>query len=290
MANGAVDTPVAGNTSQATSAKAELTKTLGRYGLASLGDFAWREYLAGIPIEQIMLDIRDTAEYKARFPAMEHLAQTGHAVSEAEYIGYETTATSIFKAAGLPAGFYDQPDDFTHFLTNNIGLPELQSRVDMAKTAVYNADPDALAALEDFYSVGGRPESMIGDLTAYFLDDTRALPLIQTQWISAQNAAAAKRTGYGEITRTEAERLAALGVTGEQAQSGFGTLASMQELFTNLPGENPEAPTREQGQAAVFENDATARRSIERQQRRRKAPFQQGGGFSQEGGGVTGIG
>lgn len=272
------------------SAKAVLSKTLGDYGLGSLGDFAWNEYLAGIPIEQIMLDIRQTLEYKTRFPAMADLAQKGHAMSEAEYIGYETNAKSIFKAAGLPSGFYDQPDDFAGFLKNGIGLPELQSRVEMAKTAVYNSDPDALAALEDFYNVGGRPESMIGDLTSYFLDENRALPLIQTQWVSAQEAAAANRTGYGNITRTEAERLAALGITPDQAAQGFGTLANMQELFTNLPGENPDAPTREQGQGAIFEQNASDQKALKGQQRRRGALFEAGGGFQETQGGVTGIG
>jgi hypothetical protein len=273
------------------SAKATILNTLERYGLGSLADFAWTEYLVGIPLEQIFLDIRATPDYKARFPAMEYLAQNGRAMSEGEYINYEQSARSIFKAAGLPEGFYDQPADFTTFLKNDVALPELQSRVDVARTAVYNSDPATLAALENYYNIGGRPDSLVGDLTAYFLDDTRALPIVQQQFIAAQTAGIASRTGYGALSRTEAERLAQLGITPDQAQTGFGTLANMHELFGLLPGEEAlQAGTREQGLGAIFEGDAGATQQLEAVSKRRRSEFQRGGGYQESQKGVAGIG
>lgn len=280
--------PVPGLTTDQRSAKAQIEATLGNYGLQSLGDFAWKEYLNDIPIEQIMLDIRQTPEYKQRFPAMQELANQGRAISEGQYINYETSAASLFRAAGLPAGFYDQPDDFAGFLTKNIALPELQSRIDVAKTAVYNSDPGTLAALQDYYGIQGGGNH-IGDATAYFLDPERALPAIQQQMIAAQEGGAAARTGYGPLNRTNAERLASLGVSADAAQQGFGTLANLQPIFANLPGEGGAAPTSEQGLQAVFENNASAASAITARQNQRKAIFQEGGGFSQTAGGMTGI-
>jgi hypothetical protein len=272
------------------SAKATLNNTLAQYGLEGLGEFAWKEYLLGFPIEQILIDIRNTPEYKTRFPAMDYLGQQGKAITEAEYINYERSAASIMQAAGLPPGFYDQPSDFANFLKNDVALPELQNRVDLARTAIYQSDPDTLSALEDFYGAWGTPENMVGDLTAYFLDEQKALPLIQTRLAAAQTQSAAQRSGYGQITRTEAERLANLGITPEAAGKGFGSLASIEPLFTNLPGEVGTTPTREQGQAAAFENNAEAQQAIEKQRRRRAAPFEQGGRFQQgQGGGFSGL-
>lgn len=287
----ASQTPGIGNQTDDPSAKAILMDTLGRYGLASLGDFAWREYLAGVPIEQILLDIRETPEYKKRFPAMWGLAADGRAMSEAEYINYEQSAMSLFKAAGLPPGFYDQPDDFTGFLLNDIALPELEERVNMARVAVYNSDLPTLQAIEEYYNVAGDPANMIGDLTAFFLDETRAMPLIQQQFIAAQTAGAAARSGYGSLSRSEAERLAQLGIDPAQAAEGFGTLARMEELFTDLPGEGEgTGATREQGLQGMFEGNAEAQAALERVAARRRSQFGQGGGYTESQRGLAGIG
>lgn len=270
------------------SAKATLTATLSLYGLASLADFAWKEYLKDIPIEQIMLDIRQTPEYISRFPAMKALADKGQAINEAQYINYETSASALMKSAGLPPGFYDQPTDFTEFLTNNLALPELQARIEIAKAAVYNSDPATLAALQSFYGIQGGL-NYIGDATAYFLDPDRALPTIEKQFIAAQEAGAASRAGYGALSMQDAERLANLGITPDVAQRGFGTLATLTPLFANLPGEAGTAPTAEQGLQAVFEGNAQAQQVITDQASKRKAVFAGGGAFSQTAGGLTGI-
>jgi hypothetical protein len=212
-------------------------------------------------------------------------------MSEAEYIGYEKGAKAMFQAAGLPSGFYDSPDDFDQFLVNNIALPELESRVDMARLAVYNSDPATLDAIENYYNVGGRPGHLVGDLTAWFLDETRAMPLIQQQFVAAQTSGAASRSGYGALTRTEAERLAQLGVDPQQAVEGFGTLSRLGELFTDLPGEGEgTGATRAEGLSAMFEGDSTAQAALERVAARRRSPFGQGGGYTESQRGLAGIG
>lgn len=280
--------PDPGLTGEQRSAKAQIESTLAYYGLSSLAAWAWKEFLNNIPEEQIFMDIRQTPEYKARFPAMEALAKGGHAMSETQYINYEQSAMSIMQAAGLPKGFYDQPEDFTQFLTNNIALPELQSRIDVAKVAVYNSDPATLAALRDYYGIQGGGNH-IGDATAYFLDPTRALPAIQQQMVAAQEAGAATRSGYQGLLQTDAENLARLGIDPTAAQKGFGTLANLAPVFSHLPGEAGDLPTREQGLAATFYDNAQAANAIEAQVNKRKAVFDQGGGFSQTQGGMTGI-
>ena len=93
-------------------------------------------------IEQILLELRETPEYKTRFPAMDALSKRGRAISEAQYINYEQSAAAVFKAAGLPAGFYDTPDDFSRFLTNDVALPELQKRVEAYQDVAFSQPPE----------------------------------------------------------------------------------------------------------------------------------------------------
>jgi hypothetical protein len=192
------------------------------------------------------------------------------------------------RAAGLPAGFYDQPEDFTQFLSNGVSATEVQARVQVAQQAVYNSDPATLAALQQYYGVNGGGNH-IGDATAYFLDETRALPAIQQQFLSAQIGGAATRTGYGALGQTDAENLATLGITPDAAQKGFGTLATLQPLFANLPGEAGTAPTAAQGISAQFEDNAVSQLAITNEQNKRKAEFQGGGGFAQTSGGAQAI-
>jgi len=138
------------------SAKAIIDKALGDYGLSTLSTWAWQKWQAGESIDQIMLELRSTPEYGQRFPAMKTLGDRGQAISEAQYINYEQSATSIFKAAGLPANFYDQPDDFANFLTNNVALPELQSRVQAYQSAAFSAPQEVRDALQSMYGVSPR--------------------------------------------------------------------------------------------------------------------------------------
>src|SRR5689334_18836184 len=101
-----------GLTAEQKSARAILDDTLAQYGLSGLGDRLWQQYLNGEPIEQIMVDLRKTPEYKARFPGMEALSKKGRAISEGEYISIERGYAQLFREYGLPAGFYDDPSDF----------------------------------------------------------------------------------------------------------------------------------------------------------------------------------
>jgi hypothetical protein len=117
------------------------------------------------------------------------------------------------------------------------------------------------------------------------------MPLIQQQFVAAQTSGAASRSGYGALTRTEAERLAQLGVDPQQAVEGFGTLSRLGELFTDLPGEGEgTGATRAEGLSAMFEGDSTAQAALERVAARRRSPFGQGGGYTESQRGLAGIG
>jgi hypothetical protein len=266
------------------SAKAILDGALIPFGLQSLSNTVWQWYLQGRPIEQIMLDLRTTPEYQQRFPAMDALAKKGRAISEQQYIDYERGAAQLFQSAGLPANFYDQPDDFANFLTNDIALPELQQRIGLYQTAAYQAPKEVRDELQSRYGVTD------GELTAFFIDPNRALPLIQQKFGAAQAAGHSNLSGFGALTQAEAERVGRQGLTEQQLAQGFGELGHLAPLFEALPGSGEFDLSKTTGIAAQFDSDAQAQRELQRRAAARKASFGEGGQFGSSQQGFTGTG
>jgi hypothetical protein len=262
----------------ADSAKAILQGTLDQYGLGALADFAWSEYLAGASMEQIMLDIRDRPEYKQRFPAMEQLASSGEAITEAAYIDYEKTVRGLLQQYGITPGLYDTPEGIADLLTNRVSASEVNSRLQLAAANAYSAPAEVRDAF--FSEYGGQP----GDLVSYYLDPDRAAPLIQQQWQAARVMGAATQERLS-LQRAEAERLAANGVTFEQARAGFGQVRSLAPLTTG-PGERID---QSELIDATF-GGADAAKKLARVQNSRRAAFAGGGSAAETQQGVSGLG
>jgi len=264
-------TPATGITPDQQSARGVLNTELANFGLSSLSDTVWNWFLEGRSIDQIMLDIRGTPEYKARFPAMDTLAKRGQAITEQQYVDYETQSIKTLRAAGIDPSFFD----VTEGLVNNVSQTELQARADLAKQAVYMGDPATVQQLQALYGVS------TGDLAGYWLNPDKALPLIQKQFQAAQESGSAVRTGYGALNQTQAEQLAELGVTQAQADTGFGTLTRERQLFTALPGEGGFGGiTQEQQLGATFGGNAVSQAAIEAERQKRLAEFKAGGSFA----------
>lgn len=269
------------------SARAIVTNFLAQFGLASLGTWAWSRYaqLGGGPnaLNQISVEMVDQPQFNKRFPAYKTLAERGLAMSPAEMINYEQTARQIFHSAGLPNGFYDQPDDFAKFMINDVSASELQSRVQLASAAALEAPQDVKDALANYYGLDQ------GALTAYFIDPKKALPILQQNFAAGQIGAQATRTGFGNVSRAEAEHLAQIGVTDEEAQQGFAQLGDQSGLFDQqVTGEDEISQAEQLG--AVFDNSAAARLRIKRRQESRVADFSGGSGFNAGQNGVGGLG
>lgn len=263
-------------------ARARMQEVLGQYGLDSLADWAWQQILQGRSDAEILQDIRNTPEFKTRFPAIEERTKRGLApISPGEYVAYERQARQVMRAAGLPESFYDGHDDFQNFLSGDVSISELNDRIQLGRQAAFEAPAEVRAALLRDYGVSE------GGLVAYFLDPDRAQPILEKQYRAAQIGGAGTRTGFG-ATRQESERLADLGVTADQAQQGFGVLGQSRELFTPID-RTEQAISREEQLGAAFEGNSAAKRRIERRRRQRQAVFEAGGSYAATQGGVAGL-
>lgn len=277
-------TPPTATTEAQRSARAMIQATLDQIGLGAAGDRLWQQYLAGSPIEQIWTDFRASAEYKARFPYMEELAKKGRAISEAEAIATERSLAQVARAAGLPAGFYDSPDDFAKLIGGEVSPAEWSKRVQLASEAI-NGDPTIQRELGRFAGV-----LTPGELTAFWLDPDKALPALEQKVQAAKASAAAVRTGFGQLSIAEGARLAQLGISEDQLSSGFSTLAGSGELVSALPGSGESAIGRDDQLAAVFERNSKAIEKLNRRARSRTAVFEGGGSFASGKAGLSGVG
>jgi len=272
------------------SAKAIITNALNNYGLSSLADWAWQQYTGGSSPDTIMLDLRQRPEYAARFPAMAALAQKGQAITEGQYIQYETSVSQVMRANGIPSGFYDQPSDITKFLTNNVSVAEIQSRVQDAAAAIFTSSPEVRGQLNALYGAGASQ----GQITAWFLDPNRAEPLIAKEWAAAQASGQGVISGYGALNQNEAESVGAAGVSQQGLQQGFAQLVQQQGLYQRELGAHPDSASaivsRHQQLGAAFLGDAKAQQAITQEAGQRKADQEGGTSFVKDQQGYAGLG
>lgn len=248
-----------------------------QYGLASLGDkiveYAKLDYSA----DAIAIMLRQTPEYKQRFPAMESLAAKGRALSEAEYIEYERTAAQLEQRYGFPPGLLS--NSVTNLLTNEVSPAELNDRAILASAAALEAPADLRQQMQEYYNIDE------GGLAAYFLDPDLATPLLEKQYASSVIGTEARRQGIN-IDIAGAENLQGFGISQEQARQGFGQVARMGS-FTQGRG---DVVNQQQLISGTFQQNEQALQDIERVQRARMGRFQQGGGYTASQQGVTGLG
>jgi hypothetical protein len=248
--------------------------------LSGLGDWAWGKFLEGDSLDQIMLEMKQTPEYATRYPAMAQLDKEGRGISEAAYQSYENTIRALHQQYGLPTGLYDTPEQIAQGLLNNVSPAEAQFRAERAATAAYSAPDSVKAAFAQRVGVANSPSALM----AAYLDDTRAIPLLEQQYAAAQVQGAAADAG-APTGAGFADTLAARGVSYAQALQGFGTVAQTQALGGGF-GETVDAQTRAQ---AAF-GDTVAQQQTQRVIKGRLAQFAGGGSLAESQTGVTGLG
>lgn len=270
----------------AESARQIVQRILDQYGLGSLTDLAMREITESdrIEPERLLTNLRDTPEYKVRFAGLDRRRQAGlNAISEAQYIALEDQYAQLMRAAGMPTGFYDTPDDFANLIGANVSIAELSQRVQTGYAAVRQSDPSVITELQRLYQVTD------GELAAFFLDPERALPVIEQQVATARIGAAAARQGFGNVLERGAlERMAGLGISEQQATEAFGVAAQSQELLSQMDATETQIGL-EEAALALTGQDAAAARRIRQRQQRRSAEFEGGGQFATQGSQVVGL-
>lgn len=260
-----------------------LAKALDQYGLSNLTDWAYAQMIKGVSMDQIMLDLAKTPEYKARFPAMEQLSASGRAISEAQYIGYENAVRGIMRNSGLPPEFYNEPGDFASLLTNDVSVAEVEQRVNNAYTKIAMAPQDVKDAFAHMYG----PNSD-NAFAAFVLDPEKAQPLIQKQVNAALITAQGGRSGL-DISQGVAEQVGSTltGDQGMQATRQAGELKPLTEQ-TLMEQQKGSALTGDELLSGI--TGLTSAEKTKKALEARAAQFQGQGGAIQSKEGVIGLG
>ncbi len=173
---------------------------------------------------------------------------------------------------------YDTPQAVANLLTNDVSVAEVNDRIRIASVAAMQAPAEVRSALADQYGITG------GGLVGYFLDPDKAMPILEKQWAAAQVTGAARQQQIA-IDKATSERLAAQGITYDQAQSGFGQVSAQGGLQAGAG----ETTTQSDLVDAAF-GVAEAQKKVARVQKSRTARFQEGGGAAGGASGATGLG
>ena len=259
---------------------------LAGYGLEGLANYAYRFLMEGSSSESVMIEIKDTELFRERFKGMETRSKLGlPAISPAEYIRLESNYRQTMAAAGLPANFYDNPDDFAEFIGNDVSPAEMTERVSMAATAVSNINPELKTQLQDMYGIGVEND---GELVAYFLDPERGVSVIEQRLqveSAGLSAAALQATGQG-IQTDVARQLAGQNVQQREISQRLGQQAGL----TQTTFGEQQAATSTQLAASAFGLDSEATAEIRRLRQRRQAAGQRSSGSLVTGMGASGLG
>jgi len=254
---------------QATQA-AYLAEILRGYGLESLNDWARNAIIFDWSQEQFVLELYKRPEFRSRFAGMFVLEAAGKPpISVDEYLAYEKTAHSTAAMWGLTL----TKDEVDNLIGSEVSTIELGVRFDLTAEALFSDDETVSELLRM------NPAAQAGDLMRYFMNPKEELGRLQSTFRQAQIAGAALRTGWGQLTETQAERLREVGLTREQAQTGFGELARMDQVMN--PFSLSEDIITEEEQVAFLSGDLEAAARIEGRQRARLAEFAGSGGFAQ---------
>jgi hypothetical protein len=227
-----------------------LNNLFSSYNLSSLAPKIFDYIQKGYSADTVSILLQDTDEYKQRFAGNEARRQAGlRVLSPSEYLSVEDSYRQIMKQGGLPPGFYDQPSDFNTMIGNDLSPTELKSRVDMASQASTLANTNYKRALEQMYGIDQ------SHLTAYFLDQDKALPLLQRQAQAAAIGAEALKRGFQPSNMSE--EFATAGVTAGQAAQAYGQMAMEMPDYQKIASLSGEKVSQFEMERALLENNTT---------------------------------
>jgi len=223
------------------------------YGLESLVEPLKGLITSGASPAEFTIKLRESDAYKKRFSAnAQRIAKGLRSLSEAEYIQLEDQYQDVMRRYGLPDTYYARgemgiQEGFNKFLEGDVSPVELEDRISTAQKRVLNANPEVAAALKEFY-----PDITNADILAYTLDPKNAIENIKRKVTAAEIGGAATQAGL-KTGMTRAEELAAAGITKQQAQQGFQTVAEVAPRGGQLAEIYKQSPyTQTTAEAEVF--------------------------------------
>jgi len=270
-----------GLTTEQIDAVAGIKAFLSSLGIGDLSDAITNAIKRGYTTDTIKLIMQDPSSkdplavaFQKRFPAnKERIAAGKPAIDAADYLRAERAYAQIFQSYGVSN--LATNDLMSSFIAGDVSATEVTDRIALAVNRVQNADANTKAILKRNY-----PELTTGDIVGAMLNPKDGLPALQRKVQIAEigGAALAQKLDtslaggtkasdvFGNVTTGSMglEELASLGITKEEAQKGYGQVASIaprSEFLSSITG--GQDYTRLQAEQEVFGGLASAKRARE---------------------------
>lgn len=253
--------------------------------------WATSEVQSNKSVDQILFDLRQQPFYVNSIFGQTNAARTAAGLpvmNETDILNYKDAAEQIARSAGLPQGFMTD-QELVSLMGADVSASELSQRVTQEYVNAAQALPVVRDEMARMYGLS--PDQITpGGLAAYYLDPTKALPVLHQQLQAATIGASAIQAGFGQIDRSYAEGLASQGVTADTAKTGFSNVARESQFYGQLPGQGTPLITSAQALGAEFDKNAADITAVNQASAEARAPFQGGGRFAEGTGGVSGLG
>jgi hypothetical protein len=260
----------AGLSGKSMDAIAAINALLKSYGIGDLSAAITDAVIKGYSSDTIQLMMQDpngkdplAIAFQKRFPANKARLAAGKSVlGPDEYLRAERSYTQVMQSYGVSN--LATRDKLNAFIENDVSATEVSDRVGLAIDRVKNADANTKAALAIYY-----PMLNQSDIISAVLDPAEGLPALKRKVQVAEIGGAAlsqgfKATNVGGVAGIDIkmgqEALANLGVTKEEAQRGFATVAQVTPTGTFLSSISASGQEYGQLQAEqeTFQNLASA--------------------------------
>jgi len=214
-------------TTNKVSAFDKLRERLNARNLGSLYDSIVGLVQADLPEEEFTLQLRATPAYQQRFKANTARIASGlQPVSEAAYLDMEDAYQGVMRQRGLPdtywkRGPFGEQTGFDALISGDVSPDELDTRIASAQMVI-NANPQVMQSLKAYY-----PEVTNGDILSYVLNPKTGLVDIERKIRGAQIGGAALTAGLAAPGAGRIGELVGAGVSEEQAQRGFQSIANI---------------------------------------------------------------
>lgn len=221
--------------------------------------------------EGFYLALIETDTYYQRFGKVnEARIKSGYtALDEKTILGMEDEYQKTMKAYGMPTGFYDTPEDFQTFISNDLSELELADRLQAARQFTMNTNPELRSQLKNLYNID---DNM---LSAYVADPQKGQQVLNNLAGRSLTGAAAILQGLTQQAATTAEAFGAGELRFAEQQQRFGaaaTLAQRGEMLSQI-SRGEEAFGQQEAVEVAFGGLESSVKRAERLASRERARF-----------------
>lgn len=248
--------------------------------------------------KQLIQAVRNEPEYKKVFQGLDvYNKNNPRPLTELQYLANAQKYLETAEKYGLPTSFFSR-QEVGKLIAGGVSPVEFERRIANGYNAAMNADD----ATKKYLAQNGID---MGHLLAYYLDPTKAEPILTQKTMQSRIQGYAQNVGVRDFNAAMAEELAKRSAPrissdgtftpNEDVSQAIKYAGAGAELTGAAPGANamPVSTTQLIGsQLAGFggTNQAEAQQAVERAVQAQEAPFKKGGGYASDQTGVTGVG